>query len=153
MHFLTLSLLVCVLCCVVLYAVSISNLGMFGIDSFSAIINPPQVCILAVGNGVVKIDQHKIQQQQEKDKQQADKVVQIQNENAKTLPFAHSTAFNTALTSSTPSSTPSSSLPSLPTSTFLTVTLISDERAVDGYMSAEFLTTLKTLMEQPAQFI
>jgi pyruvate dehydrogenase E2 component (dihydrolipoamide acetyltransferase) len=28
---------------------SISNLGMFGIDSFSAIVNPPQACIMAVG--------------------------------------------------------------------------------------------------------
>lgn len=28
---------------------SVSNLGMFGIKSFSAIINPPQSCILAVG--------------------------------------------------------------------------------------------------------
>lgn len=28
---------------------SISNLGMFGVESFSAIINPPQSCILAVG--------------------------------------------------------------------------------------------------------
>lgn len=28
---------------------SISNLGMFGIDSFTAIINPPDSCILAVG--------------------------------------------------------------------------------------------------------
>lgn len=28
---------------------TISNLGMFGIKSFSAIINPPQSCILAVG--------------------------------------------------------------------------------------------------------
>ena len=30
---------------------SISNLGMFGIKQFSAIINPPQSCILAVGAG------------------------------------------------------------------------------------------------------
>ena len=30
---------------------SISNLGMFGIKEFSAIVNPPQVCILAVGAG------------------------------------------------------------------------------------------------------
>ncbi|MBT7504946.1 MAG: pyruvate dehydrogenase complex dihydrolipoamide acetyltransferase, partial [Rhodospirillales bacterium] len=30
---------------------TISNLGMFGIDNFSAIINPPQACILAVGAG------------------------------------------------------------------------------------------------------
>ena len=27
----------------------ISNLGMFGIDEFTAIINPPDACILAVG--------------------------------------------------------------------------------------------------------
>jgi pyruvate dehydrogenase E2 component (dihydrolipoamide acetyltransferase) len=30
---------------------TISNLGMFGIDSFAAIINPPQAMILAVGKG------------------------------------------------------------------------------------------------------
>lgn len=33
---------------------SVSNLGMFGIDEFSAIINPPQSCILAVGGGQEK---------------------------------------------------------------------------------------------------
>ncbi|MFP4313504.1 MAG: pyruvate dehydrogenase complex dihydrolipoamide acetyltransferase [Alphaproteobacteria bacterium] len=33
---------------------SISNLGMYGIDEFSAIINPPQSCILAVGAGKQK---------------------------------------------------------------------------------------------------
>lgn len=30
---------------------TISNLGMFGIDQFVAVINPPQACILAVGGG------------------------------------------------------------------------------------------------------
>src|SRR5919206_3345804 len=30
---------------------SLSNLGMFGIKDFAAIINPPQGCILAVGAG------------------------------------------------------------------------------------------------------
>ena len=30
----------------------ISNLGMFGITEFSAVINPPQAAILAVGGGV-----------------------------------------------------------------------------------------------------
>ncbi len=36
---------------------SISNLGMFGVKHFQAIINPPQACILAVGAGeeVVKV--------------------------------------------------------------------------------------------------
>jgi pyruvate dehydrogenase E2 component (dihydrolipoamide acetyltransferase) len=33
---------------------SISNLGMFGIENFSAIINPPQSCILAVGGTTKK---------------------------------------------------------------------------------------------------
>ncbi|MGZ9097802.1 MAG: pyruvate dehydrogenase complex dihydrolipoamide acetyltransferase [Micavibrio sp.] len=31
---------------------SVSNLGMFGIKDFAAIINPPQACILAVGAGI-----------------------------------------------------------------------------------------------------
>mmetsp|Transcript_31964 Transcript_31964/g.35809 ORF Transcript_31964/g.35809 Transcript_31964/m.35809 type:complete len:534 (-) Transcript_31964:1181-2782(-) len=33
----------------------ISNLGMFGIDEFTAIVNPPQAAILAVGGGVRRI--------------------------------------------------------------------------------------------------
>eukprot|EP00095_Tigriopus_kingsejongensis_P012409 maker-scaffold755_size101758-snap-gene-0.25 protein:Tk12409 transcript:maker-scaffold755_size101758-snap-gene-0.25-mRNA-1 annotation:"pyruvate dehydrogenase protein x mitochondrial-like" len=35
---------------------TISNLGMFGITEFTAIINPPQVGILAVGSGLPEID-------------------------------------------------------------------------------------------------
>lgn len=39
---------------------SISNLGMFGIDQFCAIVNPPQSCILAVSQAVEKpIVEHK----------------------------------------------------------------------------------------------
>ena len=30
---------------------SISNLGMFGVKEFAAIVNPPQGCILAIGAG------------------------------------------------------------------------------------------------------
>jgi pyruvate dehydrogenase E2 component (dihydrolipoamide acetyltransferase) len=33
----------------------ISNLGMFGIDEFSAVINPPQAAILAVGGGTATV--------------------------------------------------------------------------------------------------
>ena len=33
---------------------TVSNLGMFGIKAFDAIINPPQACILAVGAGEKK---------------------------------------------------------------------------------------------------
>ena len=34
---------------------TVSNLGMFGITEFSAVVNPPQACILAVGGGVNKL--------------------------------------------------------------------------------------------------
>nr|XP_055049485.1 pyruvate dehydrogenase protein X component-like [Misgurnus anguillicaudatus] len=34
---------------------SISNLGMFGISGFSAVINPPQACILAVGSSRTEV--------------------------------------------------------------------------------------------------
>merc|ERR1712110_169322 len=34
---------------------TISNLGMFGINQFTAIINPPQACILAVGGTEKKV--------------------------------------------------------------------------------------------------
>jgi pyruvate/2-oxoglutarate dehydrogenase complex dihydrolipoamide acyltransferase (E2) component len=34
---------------------TISNLGMFGMDEFSAVINPPQACILAVSGGTPKV--------------------------------------------------------------------------------------------------
>ena len=34
---------------------TVSNLGMFGITEFSAVVNPPQACILAVGGGVPRL--------------------------------------------------------------------------------------------------
>lgn len=36
---------------------SISNLGMFGVKEFSAVINPPQVGILAVGTSQLKFNE------------------------------------------------------------------------------------------------
>jgi pyruvate dehydrogenase E2 component (dihydrolipoamide acetyltransferase) len=36
-------------------AITISNLGMFGIEEFNAIINPPQASILAVGAIINKL--------------------------------------------------------------------------------------------------
>jgi pyruvate dehydrogenase E2 component (dihydrolipoamide acetyltransferase) len=77
---------------------SISNLGMFGISEFSAIINPPQSAILAVGAGekrpVVKNDAVVI-------------------------------------------------------ATMMTVTLSCDHRVVDGALGAEFLATVKRIIEEP----
>jgi pyruvate dehydrogenase E2 component (dihydrolipoamide acetyltransferase) len=77
---------------------SISNLGMFGIPQFTAIINPPQSAILAIGAGekraVVKND-----------------AVVIAN--------------------------------------VMTVTLSCDHRVVDGALGAEFLATVKAIIEEP----
>jgi pyruvate dehydrogenase E2 component (dihydrolipoamide acetyltransferase) len=44
----------------------ISNLGMFGINEFSAVINPPQAAILAVGGGVKKVIVNTVYDENEK---------------------------------------------------------------------------------------
>jgi pyruvate dehydrogenase E2 component (dihydrolipoamide acetyltransferase) len=77
---------------------SISNLGMFGTPEFSAIINPPQACILAVGAG--------------------EKRPVVKND-------------------------------ALAIATVMTCTLSCDHRVVDGALGAEFMATLKTIIEDP----
>jgi pyruvate dehydrogenase E2 component (dihydrolipoamide acetyltransferase) len=77
---------------------TISNLGMFGVEQFIAVLNPPQAAILAVGAV-----------------QEAVVVVGGQ-----------------------PAVRPK-----------LTLTLTCDHRAVDGATGAEFLQTLKALLEEP----
>ncbi|MFH5923740.1 pyruvate dehydrogenase complex dihydrolipoamide acetyltransferase [Roseomonas xinghualingensis] len=77
---------------------SISNMGMFGVKEFSAIINPPQAGILAVSAGekrpVVKGDQIAI-------------------------------------------------------ATVMTVTLSVDHRVIDGALAAEWVSTFKSIVEDP----
>ncbi len=77
---------------------SISNLGMFGIDQFDAIINPPQGAILAVGAGTRQ-------------------PIEIGN----ALGFA----------------------------TIVEMSLSCDHRAIDGAVGADFMRTLKGLIEEP----
>jgi pyruvate dehydrogenase E2 component (dihydrolipoamide acetyltransferase) len=77
---------------------SISNLGMFGTPEFSAIINPPQACILAVGAG--------------------EKRAVVKND-------------------------------ALAIATMMTCTLSCDHRVVDGALGAEFMATLKRIIEDP----
>ncbi len=77
---------------------SISNLGMFGIDEFTAIINPPDSCILAVG-GI--------------------------------------------------SQTPVVKNGAIVPGNIMKVTLSCDHRSVDGATGAEFLNTLKLMLENP----
>lgn len=78
---------------------SVSNLGMFGIENFDAIINPPQGAILAVGAA--------------------------SRQPAETATGA--VAFETRIS----------------------FTLSVDHRAIDGAAGAQFLQTLKSLIEQP----
>ncbi len=81
---------------------TISNLGMFGVRQFDAILNMPEVGILAVGA--------------------ADKRPVVEGDR-------------------------------LVVGTVMTVTLTADHRAVDGAMAAEFLRTLKGLLEEPASML
>lgn len=81
---------------------TISNLGMYGIEEFTAIINPPDACILAVG-GI--------------------KEVPVVKE-GKVVPGVT-----------------------------MKMTLSCDHRVVDGALGADFLQTLKTLLENPVLFL
>ncbi len=81
---------------------TISNLGMFGIEEFTAIINPPDACILAVGSIVEK------------------PVVKDG-----TIKPGH----------------------------MMKVTLSCDHRVVDGATGAQFLQTLKGILENPIRLL
>lgn len=81
---------------------TISNLGMFGVDEFTAIINPPDSCILAVG-GIAE--------------------------------------------------TPVVRDGKIEIGQIMKVTLSSDHRVVDGASAAQFLQTLKSLLEEPVRML
>ena len=81
---------------------TISNLGMFGVDNFTAIINPPNSAILAVGAAIEKpvVRNHQ-------------------------LAIGHE----------------------------MSATLSCDHRVIDGAMAAEYLQTLRQLVENPGTLI
>jgi pyruvate dehydrogenase E2 component (dihydrolipoamide acetyltransferase) len=81
---------------------TVSNLGMYGISHFGAIINPPQSCILAVGAGEER-------------------------------PYVENGEIKIG--------------------TFMTCTLSTDHRTVDGAVGAEFLQVLKRYIESPAAML
>ncbi len=82
--------------------ITVSNLGMYGIREFAAIINPPQSCILAVGASQQR-------------------------------PVVRDGA--------------------LAVGTLMTCTLSADHRVVDGAVGAEFLATLRGLVEAPLSLL
>ncbi|MEO1007082.1 MAG: dihydrolipoamide acetyltransferase family protein [Planctomycetota bacterium] len=81
---------------------TISNLGMFGVSHFTAIINPPNVCILAVGA-------------------------------ARQIPVIRDGE--------------------LAVGSVMSMTMSSDHRVVDGAMAAQYLGTVKNLLEAPATLL
>jgi len=81
---------------------TITNLGMFGVEEFAAIINPPESAILAVGA------------------------------------LREGTAVENGAIRAT---------------RLMTITLSVDHRVIDGVLAAEFLKTVKELLEKPEQLI
>ncbi len=86
---------------------TISNLGMFGVDHFTAIINPPNAAILAVGAAVQK------------------PFIETNDEGDFELVIGHE----------------------------MSMTMSSDHRIIDGAMAAEYLSTVKSLLESPASLL
>jgi pyruvate dehydrogenase E2 component (dihydrolipoamide acetyltransferase) len=78
--------------------ISISNLGSYGIKSFTSIINPPQSCILSIGT--------------------ARKIPVIKDE-------------------------------AVSIDEVMSITLTADHRLIDGALGAQFLSSIKTLIENP----
>lgn len=81
---------------------TISNLGMYGVDHFTAIINPPNVCILAVGAAIEKPVVR-------------DGMIEV--------------------------------------GSVMSMTMSSDHRVVDGAMAAEYLSTVRELLQKPATLL
>lgn len=86
---------------------TISNLGMFGVEHFTAIINPPNAAILAVGAAVEK------------------PFIELGEDGEFELVLGHEMA----------------------------MTMSSDHRIIDGAMAAEYLGTVKQLLESPASLL
>lgn len=87
---------------------TISNLGMFGVEHFTAIINPPNAAILAVGAAVEK------------------PVINTDPETGiKELAIGHE----------------------------MQMTMSSDHRVIDGAMAAQYLATVKGMLEAPATLL
>lgn len=86
---------------------TISNLGMYGVEHFTAIINPPNVAILAVG----------------------------------------------AATEQPVVETDAAGKKSLGIGTVMSMTMSSDHRVIDGAMAAQYLATVKEMLEKPATLL
>ncbi|KAF2070203.1 hypothetical protein CYY_008479 [Polysphondylium violaceum] len=124
---------------------SVSNLGMFGISSFNAIINYPQAGILAIGTGrkVIKFRQQPPQQQQQ--------TINASASNKGPLTLDQLEQLSDSLSSTTKSSS-SSSLSNTPTpytAEVVDITLSGDNRVFDDEIASKFLESFKTYLSNP----
>ena len=86
---------------------TISNLGMFGVDHFTAIVNPPNAAILAGGAAGEK------------------PFIDTDEDGERIITIGHE----------------------------MSMTMSSDHRIIDGAMAAEYLQTVKQLLESPASLL
>ncbi|KAJ1909080.1 hypothetical protein IWQ60_011368 [Tieghemiomyces parasiticus] len=148
---------------------SISNLGMFGVNDFTAVINPPQACILAVG-GTRQVASPAAQAKAMDDT--LDYLISGKaTAPAPAVPAAPiesgtSTIPTPIVASSTPvdlidvlagkAPLPSPALPAsadLSVKNLMTVSLSIDERAVDAVSATKFLQRLKYYVDQPERML
>lgn len=105
---------------------TISNLGMYGVKHFAAIINPPQACILAVGAAQRRI---------------------VPNDGTHRARLARR-AVPAHVTWLPRRTDPHSELP-YKEATMMDVTLSCDHRVVDGAVGAQWLGAFKSYLERP----
>lgn len=135
---------------------SISNLGMLGIKHFTAIINPPQACILAVSAG------HDVLTPVSPSNNPLDELIglgQPEVISALSQPPATSTIASSQSADildelMAPSPKKGGNLPSsIQIQNIMTVTLSSDERVVDGQIAAQLLNRVEHYLSSPQNMI
>ncbi|KAJ8391248.1 hypothetical protein AAFF_G00095150 [Aldrovandia affinis] len=104
---------------------TISNLGMFGIKNFSAIINPPQACILAVGGSERRL---------------------LPADNEKGDAHRSVCCFQTRVAFSL-------FLIRFDVASVMSVTLSCDHRVVDGAVGAQWLAEFRKFLEKPVTML
>ncbi|KAF9335894.1 MGC86218 protein-like protein [Linnemannia elongata] len=151
---------------------SVSNLGMFGVNNFTAIINLPQACILAVGGSRTVLKPSAVEETefvsdaeifdylggQSKKASSAAAPAKKSNEDLDLIDFLGGNAPLKKKSTSTSQSAIGDELlrrlrPSLEQSQVVSVTLSIDERMVDTEIAGRFLSRMSHYVENPESMI
>ncbi|KAF9095542.1 hypothetical protein BGX29_008974 [Mortierella sp. GBA35] len=151
---------------------SVSNLGMFGVNNFTAIINPPQACILAIGGSRTVFKPAAVEETefvsdseifdylggQTKKGSFTAAPAKKSNEDLDLIDFLGGNAPLKKKSTSTSQSALGDELlrrlrPSLEPSQIVSVTLSIDERVVDTEVAGRFLGRLSHYVENPESMI